>query len=546
MKDLTPDPSHAVFLPAISGFYTTMLGKIQNNPDYIEASRIPAKFEKGVDGLDFLKEDSYYHYPFSLYSAGHAELDLVKCQEREPMIHKRDKSKTTLVSDSGGFQVATGILKMNWENAKKANDPEREALCKKILAWQESCSDWAMTLDVPAFAATAPLSKKTGLTKFEDTLTITLLNLDYYVKNRSMQGTKFLNVISGSSIENGKVWYEAVKKYSQPAEIEKMGYDKERTLEGYAFAGIHMKNMTAALERVLDLRDDGLLEGKDWIHFLGLGRLDWSCFLTSIQRQIRKHYNPNLQISCDAASAFVAVAYALAYNYNYFNNKKFMYAMGRAIDQKDLYGNKGGLPFLSPIADRLTLEDVCPLYKAHALIDGQHVYDVTEDEVKELANAGIDAKWLEERTNRKGKPCRTSWDTFSYLLFMSHNVYKHIEAVQEANRLADLENARNKVNWRDWTKDKKSSTANEVSDFVPHSILFFNSFVEELLDPNTKNPRELLIEFKPFLDSISFGGTGGNIFNSLFEEEDTSAEDAIDLYADLNNDKLSELEHETE
>ena len=49
--------------------------------------------------------------------------------------------------------------------------------------------------------------------------------------------------------------------------------------------------------------DDDLINDKDWVHFLGLGRLDWACFLTSIQRQIRKHHNPNIILSFDAAIA---------------------------------------------------------------------------------------------------------------------------------------------------------------------------------------------------------------------------------------------------
>jgi hypothetical protein len=33
-----------------------------------------------------------------------------------------------------------------------------------------------------------------------------------------------------------------------------------------------------------------------------------------------------------------------------------------------------------------------------------------------------------------GKETKTSWDTLSYTLLQSHNVYQHIVAVQEANR----------------------------------------------------------------------------------------------------------------
>lgn len=39
--------------------------------------------------------------------------------------------------------------------------------------------------------------------------------------------------------------------------------------------------------------------------------------------------------------------------------------------------------------------------------------------------------------NKIGKEGKTSWDSFSYALLMGHNVWQHIYAVQESNRLYD-------------------------------------------------------------------------------------------------------------
>ena len=36
---------------------------------------------------------------------------------------------------------------------------------------------------------------------------------------------------------------------------------------------------------------------------LGTSQLDWACFLTQIQRQLREHVNPDVTISFDSASA---------------------------------------------------------------------------------------------------------------------------------------------------------------------------------------------------------------------------------------------------
>ena len=108
----------ARFLPAISGFYTTLLGAIERNPNYTDNDRpngLPPGMHKGWEGLDFLKDDAYFSYDHALYSAGHAALDLEKSKEREGMVARRDKQKTMMVGDSGGFQIGKGVIKFDWE-----------------------------------------------------------------------------------------------------------------------------------------------------------------------------------------------------------------------------------------------------------------------------------------------------------------------------------------------------------------------------------------------------------------------------------------------
>ena len=488
----------AKYLPAISGFYTTHLGKDLADENFVPGARVPAEFEYGLQGLNFLnKEESYYHYPFGLYSAGHAERRLDKCDAREPMIHNRDRENTVLIGDSGGFQIATGVIKLDWTTVKtEAGDKLRE----EILRYLEYTSDWSMTLDVPAFAAEYPLSEKTGLKKFEDALDVSEYNLHYFVKNRVPGATKFLNVLSGSTRENSKQWYDTVKHFSVPETVEEMGYPREHTLEGWAFAGINMRHMPSVLDRLLDLRDEGLLEGKDWIHFLGIGRLDWACYLTAIERVLRKHYNPNINISFDAASPFVAAGgYALSYNYNYFTPNKLTYAMGKSIDDKNLKGSQLAMPFQGPIMERLKIGDICVMGP--------------------------------EDQNKQGKIGKTSWDTTSYALIMAHNVYNHIQAVQEINRLADVEYATRTIDYNEWLITRKDK--NGVSDFVPAAILYFNSFVQALFDPANKDKsREMLAKFNVCLEGISFGAAKKQTFDDLFHvDADTRQELDLDKLA---------------
>lgn len=510
--------NYAYYLPAISGFYTTHLGKDLTDPNFVPQARVPAGFEHGIQGTNFLNaENSYFHYPFGLYSAGHAERNLAKCDNKEPMVHKRDRSKTTIISDSSGFQLATGVIKMDWKNIKgEAGDKFRE----EILRYSEYTADWAMTLDVPAFAAEPPLSKKTGLTKFSDTLDITEHNLHYFLKHRIPGKTKFLNVISGSSASNSKEWYETVKHFSIPSSVEAMGYTADRTLEGWAMAGINMKHMPSVLNRLLDLRDDDLLKDKDWIHFLGIGRLDWGCYLTSIMRQLRKHDNPNIQISYDAASPFLAMGgYGLLYSYNYFTPQRLTYCMSKGLDEKSLKGSTLAMPHQGPIMSRLNAGDMCYM--------------------------GIND------ANKNGKIGKTSYDTTSYLLGMAHNVYNHIQAVQETLRLADVEYLRFDVSFKDWMRSSKKAAAN-ISEFIPNNILFFNNFAEVLFSPGTLDPRKMIEDNIAFLESISFGGTNDvskskEQSNNLFNWDDVNThiinEDEL---ADIRNEetdrKLSEID----
>jgi hypothetical protein len=276
-----------------------------------------------------------------------------------------------------------------------------------------------------------------------------------------------------------------------------------------------MKHMPSVLNRMLDLIEDGLIADKDWIHFLGIGRLKWACYLTSIKRQLQKHYNPNINISFDAASPFVAAGgYALSYNYNYFTPQKLTYSMGKSVDDKGLKGSMLEMPHQGPIMERLVAGDICYLGPNDA--------------------------------NKIGKVGKTSWDTMSYLFIMAHNVYNHIQAVQETLRLADIEYHRHSgISYKDASGFGKK--APNLSEFIPNDILYFNNFVEVLFNPATSiaEARQMIVDNTTFLNSISFGGVdaanaakGRDLFDTVDETPDE------DDMASLDNEKLTALEQE--
>ena len=534
--NLTPlQKDYAVYLPAISSFYSTYIAK-QRLEKFVSDDRIPAGFDRGIEGMNFLNpEEGYFTYKYGLYSAGHAQLDLNKSLTQESMIQQRDRSNTMILGDSGGYQIGKGVLKFDWLNfeGKEAN-----ATRQKILEWLEVTADWSMMLDVPTWACDHIHSPKTGLKTFEDCLDKTRFNNDYFLKNR-IGATKWLNVLQGSDWDTAEKWYQGVKEYSDPT-----GPYAGKEAEGWAFGGANMCKMDITLKRLMILREDGLLKGKNWIHFLGTAQLDWSCYLTSIQRQIRKHINEELTISFDCASPFIATAHGLVYTNAVHTPKRWSVIMDKAPDNKALSGSDIPFPFESTIGKRLTMKDI-------AYYDiGERKSDAELGNVK-FDHLNQDHYHVVPRLNKLGKiPNKTSWDSFAYALMMGHNVECHIVAVQRAQQLMDIEIAKTngKVHWKHWKKVKSQDMSDEYSDWVPRNILYFNTFIEDLFNTKTKDEAFEMIDSrqgKAFLTSLEGarlqGGPKQNTFNSLFSFEEVTKSEEIDL-ENPDDDQLRALE----
>lgn len=107
---------YAIFLPAISGFFATFIGK-QRREEYVEKSRIPSNFPNDVESMNWLNPSkSMFEYKWSLYSAGHADLDVNKDVAKELMVRDRDRQNSWLLGDSGGFQIGKGVWEGDWKD----------------------------------------------------------------------------------------------------------------------------------------------------------------------------------------------------------------------------------------------------------------------------------------------------------------------------------------------------------------------------------------------------------------------------------------------
>lgn len=492
---------YAVFLPSISGFYNTIVSKQQQTGDYVPADRLNPEFDTGVEGFNFLnKEAAYFHYPWALYSAGHAQLDTAKSDVEESMVQKRDRRKTFILGDSGGFQIAKGVIKFDWENfMEKPGDTGYKGSADKvrgaILNWLEHTADYSMVLDIPTWAARPPLSDRTGLKTFGECLTGTLHNNDWFIRNRQGK-TKFLNVLQGSDNVEAETWYQAVK---------------DLPFEGWAMGGNNMRDAELMLRRLIVMRDEKKLEpGKDLIHFLGTSRLEWAMMLTAVQRNLRAHVNPDVTVTYDCASPFIATAHGQVYTQHVHRNNRFSYIMDKAIDSRSLAKSTVPWPWNSPIGDRMRMGDVC---------------------------------WYAPGdVNKLGKETKTSWDTFSYFLMMAHNVYQHIESIQRANSLTDTACALNKPNPGHWRKVK--GQADQMSEWVPRNVIYMVELVNRVFTSETPfseldKAHGLLAEFSEKKTLKTAAGT----FDGLFDIEDAVVSDSdSDTFDAREDDALDSLE----
>ena len=530
---------YAVFLPAISGFYATFVGKQRVNNDYVDPARFPAGLTD-MEQLNWLNSSSgLFPYKWSLYSGGHANLDLTKPDASEDMVRNRDPN-TLILGDSGGFQIAKGL----WEGDWKANSgcPKAQKKREAVLAWLDGIADYGMILDIPTWVIhDKKASAACQITTLEEAVDATKFNNDYFMQHRKgvkAGGAKFLNVLQGANHADADRWYETMKHYCDPAVYPDTHFD------GWSMGGQNMCDVHLVLKRLVALRYDNLLqEGvHDWMHFLGTSKLEWAVLLTVIQRAVRKYVNPAFTISFDCASPFLATANGQVYFENVFeNNKKWSYRMAPSADNKNyaLDTRKWSDGVVadkiyprwqdSPISDMLTMKDIC-IYKPGVPKAG---VALTEENFKDP-----DLYDVLPDVNKNGKWGKTSWDSFSYALLMGHNVYLHLTAVQEANRRFD--------SGEHPAMMRCSGPGGE----------YFEDIVEAIFAAPDRATAESIIETYSsyWMEIVGTRGFKGKkalnsqtMFNELFEVEEDEAEEHHHVDdSGLDETKLTQLENENE
>jgi len=500
---------YAVFLPAISGFYATFIGKQRNN-NYVDPARMPA----GLTDMEMMNwlnpTKALFPYKWSLYSGGHANLDLNKQDWSEDMVRNRDPN-TLMLGDSGGFQIAKGL----WEGDWKAHSgcPKAQKKREQVLAWLDGIADYGMILDIPTWVVHDPhASAKCQITTHQEAVDATKYNNDYFMKHRKgvkNGGARFLNVLQGANHKEAEDWYQTMKHYCDPAVYPDTHFD------GWAMGGQNMCDVHLILRRLVALRYDNLLqEGvHDWMHFLGTSKLEWAVLLTVIQRAIRKYVNPSFTVSFDCASPFLATANGQVYHH---------------IDLPD--GGKWSYRMSPIVDDKKYATDTRPF--RDAVLQDKLIHHFDESPLSALCQMKDICVYKPGDVNKNGKEGKTSWDSFSYALLMGHNVWMHIESVQRANREFD-------------SGKHPAMMRRSEGDYA-----FFEDIVEAIFSAPTRADAEAIIEYydEYWMEIVGTRGFKGKKtrnsltnFNALFEFEDGS-EDEAEPEPEFDESRLDQLE----
>ena len=320
-NDIDGDPTpkdQAIYVPSVSaGYARDAIGRagLRAMPDHLPKNL-----------LNFLDQtNEVFRISHAMASAGQF-LD----RNAPSMITTRDRKRTRIIGDSGGYQLATGKLKI-----------ERDGDRLGILRWLEDNADIAMTLDVPPGGIGKP---GFPFTSTEQCLEATIQNLEFFFKHRRKdRGTIFLNVIQGTTPQESVDWYEAVKMFS---------------FEGWAVAGALRNDIYHLCRLIIMMHEDGELDGKRWFHVLGTSEPGTAVLLTALQRAVKRHLGHDIRFSFDTSTPFRLLVANQALGLPIFSKDKLGIEQVDAPCGARFIGKQLGWPFSNLVDDPITLADM--------------------------------------------------------------------------------------------------------------------------------------------------------------------------------------------
>jgi hypothetical protein len=377
----------AIYLPAVNEGYAA----IANKP--LPTQR-PFPADLTLHDLIFWEPNALWYYPYLLHSIGLYSSGALP----DNAVTQRNRANSTLVGDSGGFQIGKGTMQ-----GLKALQPRPMPALAAVQAWREEFearqwiagwldlhANYAMTIDMPLWATT-PDGKNSPFHNCSEQQLIgmTVENLKF-INSRATGQAKWLNVVQGGLDQSQtQRWWDAVKWF------RKGGW----AMAGSVGAKGGIANMLSAM---LMMRDENAFDaGQDWIHVLGVSTPKWAVLLSAIQRALQA-INPKLRISFDSSSPFqTGGRYEdVALTPNYTSNASTWSIGTLSAPQSRLHADSSTAPPFphsqSPLGKRLLLN--------HLSVKGG-VWD------------------------------QRNFDTISNMLLVNHNVWVYLDAFGTANKV---------------------------------------------------------------------------------------------------------------
>jgi hypothetical protein len=299
--------------------------------------------------------------------------------------------------------------------------------------------DAAPILDGPTGAVSNPNSI---LKSVRDCFDFTIRNGRYAISNRIPGKTRLQNVIQGLSFSQAIDWFDGVKPLNDRLRFG------DHAIEDWAFAGATRTHLSLVLTLIVRMIDEGLILPGAFIHFLGLGSPEIGLALTAIQDGLRAVVDENILVSFDSATPFLlAGRYKRAVGSVVLDTNRLTLPYMRMPSHGAFVGSAHRLPISSPVADRLTIGDLCH----HA-------------------------------TGRE-----STWDEVSHALVAAHNVWAQNYAIAEANRRLRL-------------------PLGEALAVLPARIIRLTEVIREIL--SSERPMTVIRQHQPLLDSLSHKSRG--------------------------------------
>lgn len=274
------------YLPSIqSGWVGTLARSV-----YDYRPNIPFGSFKSLDEFNWYNgAKPRFSHPSALYSCGHSTLDVDKARKSDRLLFERDRDKTFLLVDSGGFQVGKGVWKLE----------KTSQYVSKVLRWQEAIADLAVILEVPAWTEVDG-----ERIDFKHALSATNDNLKAYANGASGK-LKFLIPLHGSTFAEGKRWFDKTRWFAD-----------EGFAVGWCLADGFSKNFYEAMKMLVYMIEQE--HYPRYLHFLGQGNAQVAVAAEMMRRTVPRCYPKSmskgveadeniLTVTTDASSEFQSV-----------------------------------------------------------------------------------------------------------------------------------------------------------------------------------------------------------------------------------------------